>query len=987
MNGAVTWRCLWREYRAGRPFWLAILALSVTLQIIWLFLNSVWRLDLEDPITAIALAMPLVFALGAAGTSFGREHEAGTFSQLTSLPLRPREIWISKILFVILGACLLLVVHACVLGFLRLIQPSSKWPSLGTWLVIWLQWLVLVTGVGLVCSQLIRRALVATFLAGFGVFFVAVLLSNSVPLSQNLQASIYVLGIGCLSLAISFPLTGSWQRDQLRLDLSRIFGSRRRSEIARGIPLRDARNRVTTGLAVLRRLTWTMLRHQAPILLGGAMLSLVPILFASVTDQAQNGIYASLVLFCFVWPPLLGGTLFASEQAPTHRQFLLEHGADGRQIWRLRQTLGLVVWIAFCLTALAWSSAVREAIAGHWPGVPRGFVTYAVLAFAAGQFASLCIRSQLVSLTFTTLLAVFAVLWSHLATGYAIPAWIAVLPAVSFWCGGWLRARDWLLDRHSIRHWAGPIALPLLGLSLTYAALYAHRVMEIPREGPGFDVSNFVETATAHYDASAAAKILATSREAAVGLIASGYFDSDSTRRANALDDIESQPQHATRWRDLAYERLKRIAPLAEEVESAAPEVESVRTLFAKLLAPELRQAIEDAHGLHCLTNRQWGSSKNADSVAVARLICALSMHAQVRLTQDELDGAEVDYQAALKLCGQLRQFGSPYEWIEAQQAEQAILDGLVLWAAHPEQDAKRLDSLVDWLIAYWHAQPAWTEPMCVDYILRQRLVDELPESLDAFADQGMAGTAASQVFYPTLLMPGEQQRVRRLLSNRFAPYLKAMDEAQRDLPFASPLNRYRTGVDKSDAGQWIATTPIYQFLGAEWFQGLLQTNLEAESHRWATELRLRLVAHRLRFGEYPVLAEDDSLPTTILNQVPSSHWHTVVGVLFTDPITQQPFRYRIVQPDDPGRYFVFDDRFTAYGVDCEGEWASWRASAAIRCRADGRRSGDYPSGVAGHVFDFVFFEQTVERPSSNAEGPRGACLVAFVAAIGFRDV
>ena len=76
MNGHPFAQLVWKEYRAARDFWLALVVLVVGLQglTLWASDDAAWNVQM---VCTLALAAPAFFALGCAGAAFAIEREDG----------------------------------------------------------------------------------------------------------------------------------------------------------------------------------------------------------------------------------------------------------------------------------------------------------------------------------------------------------------------------------------------------------------------------------------------------------------------------------------------------------------------------------------------------------------------------------------------------------------------------------------------------------------------------------------------------------------------------------------------------------------------------------------------------------------------------------------------------------------------------------------------------------------------------------------------
>ena len=200
------------------------------------------------------------------------------------------------------------------------------------------------------------------------------------------------------------------------------------------------------------------------------------------------------------WPLLIGATLFAGDQSGRSYRFFAERSVSQRQLWWQRQVIGLVM----CAITLAITLPPVRELASHlrtngedFPLV-AGYVSYCVLAYSVGQLASLCLRSPLLSLTITGVVALPLLAWCFLATWFRLPWWLAAaLPAVGLWTASRLRVGSWMLDRDQPRHWLAPVAALLAAALVTVGSFYLYRVYSIPWVEPIADAAQVVQQRSA----------------------------------------------------------------------------------------------------------------------------------------------------------------------------------------------------------------------------------------------------------------------------------------------------------------------------------------------------------------------------------------------------------------------------------------------------------------------------------------------------------
>ncbi len=164
MNRTPYLHLLWKEYRAIRGFWIALVALALGIQ--WLGLtysnDASWRLLF---LYNVALATPAFFALGCAATAWAIEREDDTFQWLRAAPVSERQVFASKLG---LAAVATLVMYAVL--WLVTLWAAGRLPAaeslrgvLGLWLVAGAEALAW----GTLASLLTTRPLAATCLALF----------------------------------------------------------------------------------------------------------------------------------------------------------------------------------------------------------------------------------------------------------------------------------------------------------------------------------------------------------------------------------------------------------------------------------------------------------------------------------------------------------------------------------------------------------------------------------------------------------------------------------------------------------------------------------------------------------------------------------------------------------------------------------------------------------------------------------------------------
>jgi hypothetical protein len=204
---------LWKEYRAVRLFWIAVVVLVAFLQ--WIVASTAagdirWQLILH-----LAFAAPALFAAGAAGTAFASEKEEGTFEFLRASPITDRQVFTSKVgLAVLATLCMCLVLWPITAPRVSsdLIQSFQFQNMAGLWLV----GAVEAIAWGTLFSLITARPLVAVILAFvFGTsiihFIVGIAVDKHTPiLAAYAQVAPIRLAIAGFVLLLDIAIGRQW---------------------------------------------------------------------------------------------------------------------------------------------------------------------------------------------------------------------------------------------------------------------------------------------------------------------------------------------------------------------------------------------------------------------------------------------------------------------------------------------------------------------------------------------------------------------------------------------------------------------------------------------------------------------------------------------------------------------------------------------------------------------------------------------------------
>jgi len=526
MNYTAVARMTWKEYRAVRAFWLALIVLTLFVQclLIGVLDDSARRTVL---ICSFALGAPAFFALGCAGTSFAIEREDGTFDFLRASPATIREVLTSKwvvALAATVGMFLVLWPVALALTGGKTPEPLQLKHLLGLWLLAAVEALVWGTFFSIVCA----RPLTAISLAIFTASTVTHLLSWTTHInpieSFDLARYSAALPLRLLVVALVAGL-GVW----LGLRWLDSAEPRRRGRGA-SAPAAAARSAPVTifpageiaGLAqkadrgaMFGRLFWQQLRQSRwqMALLGGQFLVLG---WMTLGGQAFGVDMFPFVIM--VLGPLLGCFVFQRDQEQRGFRFFVEHNVPPRYVWLSRQVPWIVMTTAItAFLLLAWVKLrtiiglwlVVQSVADPWRGEQNVYdpqlqippvmlgLSGVALTYAAGQWCSMMISSGLLASSLAILLGGLLCGWAFLMDALGVGWWwsVAPIPLVLLWATWW-RAPDWVRENSS---WpargraAAAVGLPAI---LLLVAVPWYRVHEIPLVKPGLDSEAYLATFT-----------------------------------------------------------------------------------------------------------------------------------------------------------------------------------------------------------------------------------------------------------------------------------------------------------------------------------------------------------------------------------------------------------------------------------------------------------------------------------------------------------
>jgi hypothetical protein len=869
MNRSIFRRLVWKEYRLQRAFWIAMVVLAVLLHgMVIAFARQSDVAQRTMWIFEVSLAMAALYALGCGATLFATEHEADTYEFQRSLPVSAGRFFLGKATFAALSTLamigLLWGLAAMMAGW-RLPEPRTHLELWGLWGFGAVELLVWGTFFSLVLRRPLAAAVLAIVCASLSIQFLVAAFGPRYFREPYLDALARRAALAAALAVVTIWVGQRWFRE-------RLFGVRKSEEsFATGevpeAPLIGLPRR--TGLLV--RLVWQHARQSAVML---AILSamVAPLCVAgfwlSIHALSAAGNLPGIVLpaaVAVIAAPLAGACVFLGDQRRRGFRFLAHRGVSARHVWLSRHLVWLVpvlLWTALILPVAVLPVAIHSNSAAGVVYLIGAAFAFVILAYAAGQLASMFFSSGILAGFFSVALTLLLCVWAGLTWFLGVPwLWSVVPIPLVLLLATWLRAPYWLLERNTLRAWL-PTALCLaVPTAAIVTGACAHRVYSIPRVDPGFDPQAFAQPAAPEARATV-----------------------DMYRRA--LDLYDSVPDRGRDEKGTWRSSSGLQTPLTEADLALLDENQPVLDL--------MREATQRPCDFFDPTGRI-AQTRPGDSFY--ELGCLLINSARRLESKGKLDAALERYLAAIRFSAHLRNRSPSPLMVEADRVERYAYDCLASWAAHPGQTAERLGEAIDQLGELQKGMPSPADAIKLEYLVRKQIVDgdlDVTEVPDAYPR--VPPDRASFSLLVVQWLPWERARTHRVLRLSASSELQVVDSVEAAVRRNQPV----TIPDPSVADfRWELvrhnTLPLYALYEpqAEW---LAWRYLRMETRRRAVLLQLALAGWEIEHGELPKRLED--LAGTFFEQVP------------LDPFTGRPFQYfpegqpeRILD-EDPWRHF-----------------------------------------------------------------------------------
>lgn len=437
MNTKPLYRLAWKEVRALRSFWLALLVMAVGLQgfLSW-SVGNVWAPSQTNFLVPIWI--PVMFSLAGAAVAFAGEREEGTDQFLGRLAVPPLTLWSVKIATNLFGTILLAAVLFPLAWATGCLSLGGRWYVLREgwrdggpvmsmcfmaliWQINFLAW-------GVFLSLLCRRVLTCVVLTTIASVLTPLAMSpilDSLPLkqahSEAFDWTVRLVMIPGLLLFASSQLVRTWDENrwprlvELLIDgWRRLTATRERSEgAARTMEQRRGGWRIfihPLGLCLpdewlpawrreARRLLWLEWRQARRVLLFVlaafgvyAVCQGLFVAWGSVLLVKEFPFVMALISFVF------GAWSFQGQQSGERYRDFAGHGASPATMWFIKQG----VWFAVTLLTVAllmpmtgWLSGGRHAV--DWLDEPQALWRSLGYGLSSGELSYWSSDRQLLS--------------------------------------------------------------------------------------------------------------------------------------------------------------------------------------------------------------------------------------------------------------------------------------------------------------------------------------------------------------------------------------------------------------------------------------------------------------------------------------------------------------------------------------------------------------------------------------------------------------
>jgi hypothetical protein len=515
MSQAVVGRIFWKEVRVQRAFWLWILLLGIFIQWLPMVFGRDWYRSANAVgwFYSVKVIIACSFAVGSAAIAFAGETENRTRPLFQRLPVGAVDLLVGKLGWSLLGTYALIAVLAVTASLLGTPLAESLNNQRGrAWLdfepgtielLVALSLPLPFLAISMFCSLMFRDVLTTVAVGGAA----TAILTGAIGTEHWLAIALAVV----VAAVVDVLLVPHWLTDSV--------GSTLALRLPRLPWPRAAANHSTLSVRssiAWRRaagsLLWKEWRQSIVLALTltgvAALVTLGRVAIGALTHLT---IVTTLVSVCFTILPLIFGIAAGrADRRDRAYQLLANRGVSPNAYWTAKHAVWMGLALMTALLALGferltlhldtplarhtpatlWDFCGKTAnvtFFGGWGGSAGFAATLAVAVFAVALLYALGHLLSVVIPSAMTALVLGLIAWAFTAQAWVavtfleIPFWwtIGLLPLI-FLFAGWLRTRDWLVDRNTLPAWgrvAASVVVPLFGICCAVAVF---RVVQIP---------------------------------------------------------------------------------------------------------------------------------------------------------------------------------------------------------------------------------------------------------------------------------------------------------------------------------------------------------------------------------------------------------------------------------------------------------------------------------------------------------------------------
>ena len=892
-------RLLWKDYREYSGLWWAMLVGALLFFWVIVAIEAAQRPHAMNtsPVFVIDIAgvlwfgIALCFPAAIGATSFSREHEQETYVFLRSLPIHSRTVLLCRAALVAVGTVLLFVfffgaaaITSTFSSRLGTLESSSSF-TVG---MLVLSMLVAAEAflIGVFFSLLTKHPLGALLMTG-----VTMMLIHGTALSGSfygIETEVLAWQFLVLVSSIAFGILDyiripQWFRegDAFGSGPASAFSSNRSASKTQAHAGNESSVHRTAGRGVMRGLIWQQWRQ-----LG--LWNLFAVAFGLLILLLPNGLG---VFGTFIALVLVASSVFFHEKQNRRYRFLSQRGVHPFKVWLARNVILLPVIAIPCACTACWI---------YWQAPePVGqscFYAFApLIVFAVVQFCILATEQYIVGLVIAFLAAGITIGWCMLAGALGLPIAIGFVPLmVGSLAASYKRLADLLNEKNLFVHKSIAWSILIASMLVTITGTAFYRVYSIPAtNGKEAKLVDVYERMCTRTDAQVAAFERFQIAASDITSTPTSYEDRFHFQHVNDLRNPvdEDEDGYIDDNNDLIPDTFQ--APVRGDWVHSWAHVASISSQEDAWLADnssalmQVVEKVDDPDFEYDVDNEESALFVAQHHNPYDRTILLLVSGARSKAFAGDLDGALAGFKRALKLTSAQSQAQSVHEWISMNYREQMTFENLVWWAGHKDQTKENVVALMEWLAARSEQPPSPLNALAADYVRYRSIfsdADQLEQSLNA------------SVIESTLLtyrfMPWERTRSRRLYDR--------ISVQQHDWVLAETPRLRSTGpYDRNSAyasAPGVSNNPelsntLVTNLVTNASDSLLVLAAELEDRRRATMWQLRLIAHRIEFGEYPESIEEveklvEFRETSLTTGVPFQYErHPLRPVSVTEPL------------------------------------------------------------------------------------------------------